>query len=71
MEYPIVMFSEYQRDSSPHIKEWIIFGALCIVPSVLALSQWFLYRTGYSMGLKKSSAIGKAVERAAQKSKGN
>jgi len=70
MEYNVDAFSEYQRATSPHLKEWIIFGVLSVLPSALALSSWLLYQSAYSGGLKKGSDISKAVEKA-QKKKSN
>merc|ERR1711963_184940 len=67
MEYNVEAFSEYQRATAPHLKEWIIFGILSVLPSALALSSWILYQASYSGGLKKGSDISKAVEKATQK----
>jgi len=69
MEYNVEAFSEYQRATAPHLKEWVIFGILSVLPSALALSSWLLYQTSYSGGLKKGSDISKAVEKATQKKK--
>jgi len=57
MEYPVVAYSEYERQTAPHVKEWAIFGALCLVPTMLALSSWVVFQVSYSHGLKKGSAV--------------
>merc|ERR1712000_278225 len=67
MEYPVVLFSEYQRMTAPHVKEWLIFGGLLLVPLALPLSSWYLYQVSYHHGVKKGSAMHTAMSKTKKK----